>query len=140
MIDDGNAIAELVRLVHVVRRQEHRQLALGLDSPEHLPDAHARYGIEAGGRLVEEEDARLVHEPSRDLHTPAHPARQVFHLRRPPLRELDGLEQLVDQLLALRPGTPYSFAKMIRFSSTLSSRSLVMACGMTPIERRTPSA
>ena len=29
---------------------------------------------------------------------------------------------------------------MIRFSSTLSSRSLVIACGMTPIERRTPSA
>ena len=29
---------------------------------------------------------------------------------------------------------------MSRFSSTLSSRSLVIACGMTPIERRTPSA
>src|SRR5512143_1784654 len=28
---------------------------------------------------------------------------------------------------------------MSRFSSTLSSRSLVMACGITPIERRTPS-
>src|SRR5262249_55948549 len=37
-------------------------------------------------------------------------------------------------------GTPYSFAKMIRFSSTLSSRSLVRACGMTPIVRRTSSA
>ena len=37
-------------------------------------------------------------------------------------------------------GTPYSFAKMIRFSTTLSSRSLVIACGMTPIEHRTPSA
>ena len=29
---------------------------------------------------------------------------------------------------------------MIRFSSTLSSRSLVIACGITPIERRTSSA
>ncbi len=28
---------------------------------------------------------------------------------------------------------------MIRFSSTLSSRSLVIACGITPIEWRTPS-
>jgi hypothetical protein len=37
-------------------------------------------------------------------------------------------------------GTPYSFEKMIRFSSTLSSVSLVIAWGMTPIERRTPSA
>src|SRR6185295_1734184 len=40
----------------------------------------------------------------------------------------------------LTRGTPYSFEKMMRFSSTLSSRSLVMACGMTPIDRRTPSA
>ena len=37
-------------------------------------------------------------------------------------------------------GTPYSLAKIRRFSSTLSSRSLVIACGMTPIDRRTPSA
>ena len=37
-------------------------------------------------------------------------------------------------------GTPYSLAKMIRFSSTLSSRSVVIACGMTPIDRRTPFA
>jgi len=29
---------------------------------------------------------------------------------------------------------------MIRFSSTLSSRSVVIACGMTPIDRRTPFA
>jgi hypothetical protein len=29
---------------------------------------------------------------------------------------------------------------MIRFSSTLSSRSLVIACGMTPIDLRTPLA
>ena len=29
---------------------------------------------------------------------------------------------------------------MIRFSSTLSSRSLVIACGITPIDWRTPSA
>src|SRR5436190_1785575 len=37
-------------------------------------------------------------------------------------------------------GTPYSFAKISRFSSTLSSRSVVRACGMTPIDSRTPVA
>ena len=37
-------------------------------------------------------------------------------------------------------GTPYSFAKISRFSSTLSSRSVVSACGMTPIDSRTPFA
>src|SRR5437667_1083321 len=37
-------------------------------------------------------------------------------------------------------GTPYNLAKMIRFSSTLRSRSLVIAWGMTPIDLRTSSA
>ena len=101
---------------------------------QHLPDRDARHGIEAGRRLVEEEDARLVHEAARDLDAAPHAARQVLHLRVAPLRELDRLEQLVDQLLRFARGTPYSFAKMIRFSSTLSSRSLVIACGMTPID------
>src|SRR6185295_18304407 len=40
----------------------------------------------------------------------------------------------------LSRGTPYSLAKISRFSSTLSSRSLVIACGITPIDFRTPSA
>ena len=76
MVDDGDAIAELVRLVHVVGGQEHGEVVRRLDAPEHLPDGGARDRIEAGGRLVEEEDARLVHQAARDLHAPAHAARE----------------------------------------------------------------
>ena len=36
-------------------------------------------------------------------------------------------------------GTPYSLAKIVRFSRGESSRSLVIACGITPIARRTSS-
>ena len=78
------------------------RFALALDLREHLPDRDARHRIEAGGRLVEEEDARLVHQAARDLDAPPHAARQVLHLRLAPLRQLDRLEQLGDQPLALR--------------------------------------
>ena len=47
---------------------------------QHLPDGDARHRIEAGRRLVEKEDARLVHEAARDFDAPAHAAREVLDL------------------------------------------------------------
>ena len=98
VIDDRDAIAQLVGFVHVVRRDEDREVALLLDLLQHLPDGDARDRIEAGRRLVEEEDARLVDQAARDLDAAPHAARQVLHLLVGPLRELDGLEQLGDEL------------------------------------------
>ena len=103
VVDDGDAVAELVGLVHVVRGQEDGEIALGLDLAQHLPDRHPRHRVEAGGGLVEEEDPRLVHEAAGDLHAPAHAAGEVLHRSRPPLGELHGREQLVDQPDALAP-------------------------------------
>ena len=80
VIDDRDAVAQLVGFVHVVRRDEHRQVALRLDPLQHLPHGDARDRIEAGRRLVEEEDARLVHQAARDLDAPPHAAREVLHL------------------------------------------------------------
>ena len=78
---------------------------------------------------------RLVHQAARDLDAAPHAARQILHLLVGPRRELHRLEQLVaSAAVRLSRGTPYSLAKMSRFSSTLSSRSLVIACGMTPID------
>src|SRR5438477_8343124 len=48
--------------------------------------------------------------------------------------------RLAMSFFRLSRGTPYNFAKISKFSLTLSSRSLVIACGMTPIDRRTLSA
>jgi len=95
----GDTVAELVGLVHVVRRDQDRQVALALDLGEHLPDRDPRHRIETGGRLVEKEDARLVDQAAGDFDAPPHAARQVLHLRLAPLRQLDRLEQLVDQPL-----------------------------------------
>ena len=46
MIDDRDAIAELVGFVHVVGREQYGQIALRFDLLEHLPDRDARDGIE----------------------------------------------------------------------------------------------
>jgi hypothetical protein len=74
VIHNGNAVAQLVRLVHVVRRDEHGEVARVLDLAQHLPDGGARHGIEPGGGFIEKEDARLVHQPARDLHPAPHAA------------------------------------------------------------------
>src|SRR4029079_12800306 len=67
VIDDRDAIAELVRLVHVVRGQQHGQLTLRLDLLQHFPYGDAGYRVETGGGLVEKEDARLVDEAARNF-------------------------------------------------------------------------
>ena len=70
---------------------------------QHLPHRRARDRIEARRRLVEEEHARLVHEAARDLHAPAHAAREILDLLVLPLQELDRLEQLGNQLRCASP-------------------------------------
>ena len=116
VIDDRDPVAELVRLIHVVRREQHGEFALGLDRVEHLPDARARDGIESGGRLVEEEDPRLVHEGPRAIST---------RRRMPPESCFTGLSAHAVSSTAAssssmslcafaRCGTPYSFAKMLQ--------------------------
>ncbi len=66
---------------------------------DHLPNVGARYGIESGGGFVEEKNFRRVHQPARDLQAPAHAPGECAHqgLREP--RQIDGFEQLANQIL-----------------------------------------
>ena len=54
-------LAAALGLVHVVRGDEQRD-ALGGELEQQIPQLAARDRIDAGGRLVEEDDARLVHQ------------------------------------------------------------------------------
>src|ERR1700722_2333608 len=56
VVDDRETIAELVGLLEVLRRQENRRAAL-VDAPPLVPDGAAASRVEAGRRLVEEEDS-----------------------------------------------------------------------------------
>ena len=54
VVDDGEPVAELVGLLHVVRGEEDG-LALAVQLAEDLPQREAALRVEAGGGLVEEE-------------------------------------------------------------------------------------
>ena len=93
--DDRDAVGEGLRLVHVVRGEEDR-LAQVAQAADHVPGLAARRGVEAGGRLVEEEQLGVADQGEGDVEPPLLPARE----RRGPgvrlLGEADQLHRLVD--------------------------------------------
>ena len=74
-VDDREAVAELVGLLHVVRGEEDG-LALAVQLAEDLPQREAALRVEAGGRLVEEEDRGPVHDRPRHHQALRHAARE----------------------------------------------------------------
>src|SRR3989304_4158816 len=64
LVDDGQPGAELVGLLHVVRRQQHRR-ALAVDAHQLLPERGPALRVEALRRLVEGEDGRPMHQGRR---------------------------------------------------------------------------
>ena len=105
MVHDDEPVAELLGLVHVVRRQDERHAAL-LQPVEAVPDDVAGLRVEAGGRLVEQQQLGLVDERAGDREPALHAARQRLDLVAGTLGELDEVEQLVElrpQLAAREP-------------------------------------
>ena len=94
VVHDDEPVAQLLGLVHVVRREDERH-ALPLQAVEPLPDDVPRLRVEAGRRLVEQQHLRLVDERARDREAALHAARQRLDLVVRALGELDELEQLV---------------------------------------------
>src|SRR5437016_4416813 len=56
VVDDGNAITQAVRLVHVVSRNQNGQLPVLLDVSQHFPDRDTGNRIESRRWLVEKKD------------------------------------------------------------------------------------
>ena len=65
VVDDGEAVAEALGFVHVMRGEKHGAAA-ALELADDLPQLAAALGIETGGRLVEEENARIGDERRGD--------------------------------------------------------------------------
>ena len=105
LVDDDEAVAELLGLVHVVGR-EHQRRALLLEPEQPVPQDVPRLRVEAGRRLVEQQDARVVDEGARDREAALHAAGEVVDLGLGLVVELGEREQLVGrraQELAGRP-------------------------------------
>ena len=97
LVDHDQPIAELLGLIHVVGG-EHQRRALLLQAEQPVPEDVARLRVEAGGRLVEQQDAGVVHERARDREAALHAAGQVVDLGLRALGQLGELEQLVGAL------------------------------------------
>ena len=82
VVHDADAIAQRVRLVHVMRGDQDRAAALAKPL-EHVPQLAARLRIEAGRRLVEKQQLGLARQRARHRQPLLLPARQ---LRRPTRR------------------------------------------------------
>ena len=100
-IDDPDAVGQHVGLLEVLRRQEDGRALLTRQARDLVPQRGARLHVEAGRRLVEEEDARAVQQRQREVQPALHAARVG---RRPAIGgvgEADALEQLVAAAAAL---------------------------------------
>src|SRR5205823_7208582 len=78
MPEERDAIAEPIGLVEVVRAEEDRP-SLAAERDDELADRLRRVGVEARGRLVEEEHARLVQRGASDRHLLLHAPRKGRH-------------------------------------------------------------
>jgi ABC-2 type transport system ATP-binding protein len=71
----GDLLAELLGLFEVVRGEQDRR-PLAVQAADVGPQLEAQLEVHAGGRLVEDDQPRLVHERAREQQAPAHAARQ----------------------------------------------------------------
>ncbi len=77
VVDDLEVIAEPLGLVHEVRGEDDG-LALAQQHAQLLPHLVARLRIEAGGRLVEEDEVGIVHQGAREHEASLHAAGELL--------------------------------------------------------------
>ncbi len=92
---DRHAVAQLLDLPHEVAGEQDRHAAVGQAPHERAHVAHPG-GVQAGRRLVEQEQARLADEGAGDAQPLAHAVRVAADLVLGAVAEVDRLERLLD--------------------------------------------
>ena len=109
MVDDPDPVGEHVGLLEVLRGQEDGHAVLAREPGDLVPERAAALRVEAGRRLVEEEDARPVDEREREVEPALHAARVAADLAVGGVGQADALEQLVARArLRSARGIPWS--------------------------------
>ncbi len=67
LADDDDALGQRLDIVHVVRRQHHGYALLAVEPAHEVAHGELRGRIESDGRLVEEQDCRLVQQGGGNL-------------------------------------------------------------------------
>ena len=94
VVDDHDVAGQPVRLFEVLGGQQHRG-APGDQLLDDAPQALSALGVQAGRRLVEEEDGWVGHQRSRQVQPPAHAARIGLEDAVAGVGQAELLEQLV---------------------------------------------
>ena len=133
VVDDSDPIGQRVRLLQVLRGEEHGH-PLVMGQPRHLlPQRRAALRVEAGGRLVEEEDPRRVDERQCEIEASLHSARVTADAAVGRLGQADSLEQLLSAPPAVGAGSPCSVACSSRCSRPVRIASSAASCSAAPI-------
>src|SRR5204863_1809392 len=112
MVDDRQPLAELVRLGHVMGRQQDGATRHGpLPAEDELADGASGRYVEPQRRLVEEEDPRVVEEAAGEVHLLPLAGRQRPDPLRRLLLETDRLDEVLDTSLALADTQPIELAE-----------------------------
>src|SRR5580704_3673756 len=93
VVDDGDPVAVL-RLVHVVRGQEDRDVLALFQVVDVVPDGHPGLRVESDRRLIEEQHPGRVQQAARDLQPALHAAGVGGDHAAPPVPQPDHLEHL----------------------------------------------
>ena len=120
MVDDRDARAELLELGKDVAADEDR-LAERAELAEELAQLHAGPRVEARGRLVEQQDLRVVDERVGEAQALLHAAGEALDIRVALVAEVDEVQQVADHLAPAGGGDPVAAAKKSRYSQTFMS-------------------
>ncbi len=93
VIDDRDAVGELVGLVEVLRGEQHRR-AGGHEPPDRRPHLGTGAGVEPGGGLIEEDEGRLRDEARGEVEASPHAAGVLRDRLLRGIREPELLEEL----------------------------------------------
>ena len=91
---------EVLGLLHVLRREQHGRAA-GDEILDEAPDIVAGPGVQAGGRLVEEQHPRAADQAGADVEAAAHAARVGLHELIGRVGEREAFEHLLGAAAAL---------------------------------------
>ena len=103
-VDDRDAIAQRLRLVHIMRGERNCEPGLAPQPLEQVPHGAPALRVKSDGRLVEEQYFRRMNQPARDLQPPAHPTRVGLHEIVGALSQAHQVDKMLRPLAPQAPG------------------------------------
>ena len=120
LVDHADAVGHFLGFLDVVRGEDDGH-AGGAQIAHHLPHVLAQFDVDAGGRLVEEQDLRLVRERLGDQHAALHAAGQRHDAvvllvpqrqRAQHLLDMRRIARLAEQAAAEGDGRPHALERI----------------------------